>query len=197
MISQVVKRLSTFIVAYGFGLRWSVDCMGRRKIYHNGGLPGFGSNWTIMPDYGIGVVAFSNRTYGSPWAVNQKVLDMIIYEMDLQPRALAVKSILRTRMNDLVRIMPGWDITGYESLFADNFFADNPREELKARTEGIFRDAGEIIQIRDIIPENSLRGTFVMEGRIGNITVGFTLNPEPTPKIQALSLSFIPNTTEK
>jgi len=185
------------IIAYGYGLRWSVDCMGRRKINHNGGLPGFGSNWTIMPDYGIGVVAFSNRTYGSPWAVNQKVLDMIIYEMDLQPRAVAVNSILRTRMNDLVRILPGWNITGYESLFADNFFADNPREELRARAEVIFRDAGEIIQVREIIPENNLRGTFVMEGRNGNITVGFTLSPEPTPKIQAFSVSFKPNTTEK
>lgn len=184
-------------VAYGYGLRWSVDCMGRRKIYHNGGLPGFGSNWTIMPDYGIGVVAFSNRTYGSPWAVNQKVLDKVIYEMDLQPRSVAVNSILRTTMNDLVRILPGWDITGCESLFADNFFADNPREELKARTEGIFRDAGEIIQVMEIMPENSLRGTFVMEGRNGNITVGLTLNPEPTPKIQSFSVAFIPTTTEK
>jgi CubicO group peptidase (beta-lactamase class C family) len=185
------------IIAYGYGLRWSVDCMGRRKINHNGGLPGFGSNWTIMPDYGIGVVAFSNRTYGSPWAVNQKVLDKIIYEMDLHPRAVAVNSILRNRMNDLVRILPGWNITGYESLFADNFFADNPLEELRVRAEVIFRDAGDIIQVREIIPENNLRGTFVMEGRNGNITVGFTLSPEPTPKIQAFSVSFKPNTTEK
>jgi len=97
------------IVAYGYGLRWSVDCMGRQKVYHNGGLPGFGSNWTIMPDYGIGVVAFSNRTYGSTWAVNQKVLDLIIDEMKILPMAIKVSDILRTRMNELVRILPGWD----------------------------------------------------------------------------------------
>jgi CubicO group peptidase (beta-lactamase class C family) len=185
------------VVAYGFGLRWSLDCMGRRKIYHNGGLPGFGSNWTIMPDYGIGVVAFSNRTYGSTWAVNQKVLDLIIEEREMHPRLPAVSDILRTRMNELVRILPGWDMTGRESIFADNFFTDYDIEELRTRTARIFREAGEIRHIRELIPENRLRGSFVMEGGSGNITVGFTLTPEATPGIQAFSITFTPYSSEK
>jgi len=180
------------IVAYGYGLRWSVDCMDRKKIYHNGGLPGFGSNWTIMPDYGIGVVAFSNRTYGSTWAVNQQVLDLVRDSMDIRPRAPSVTGILQSRMNDLVRILPGWDIEGFESLFADNFFSDNPLEELKARSSVIFRDAGEIMQVKEVVSENSLRGSFVMEGRNGNIMVRFTLTPEQTPKIQAFSIALTP-----
>jgi hypothetical protein len=185
------------VVAYGFGLRWSLDCMGRRKIYHNGGLPGFGSNWTIMPDYGIGVVAFSNRTYGSTWAVNQKVLDLIIEEREMQPRVPAVSDILRTRMSELVRILPGWDVTGRESIFADNFFTDYDIEELRTRTTRIFREAGEIRHIRELIPENRLRGSFVMEGGSGSITVGFTLTPEATPVIQAFSITFTPYSSEK
>ena len=184
-------------VAYGYGLRWSLDCLGRRKIYHNGGLPGFGSNWTIMPDYGIGVVAFSNRTYGSTWAVNQKVLDLIIDGMEMLPRAITVSDILRTRMNELVRILPGWDVTGSESIFSDNFFADYDIRELRSRSERIFREAGEIKQIREIVPENNLRGSLVMEGTNGSITVGFTLTPQATPRIQAFSLTFKPNSTEK
>lgn len=178
------------IVAYGYGLRWSTDCRGRKKIYHNGGLPGFGSNWTIMPDYGIGVVAFSNRTYGSTWAVNQQVLELIIEEQKLQPRPSEVTGTLRSRMNDLVKILPGWDISGCEALFSDNFFIDNLPEDLKAESAMIFREAGEIINIREIIPENSLRGSFVMEGSDGNITVGFTLTPEATPRIQAFSIAL-------
>ena len=185
------------IVAYGYGLRWSLDCMGRRKIYHNGGLPGFGSNWTIMPDYGIGVVAFSNRTYGSTWAVNQKVLDLIIDAREMEPRKPEVTEILRTRMNELVRILPGWNVTGHESIFADNFFFDNAIEDLRARAADIFKKAGEITHIREIIPENSLRGSFVMEGRNGNITAGFTLTPESAPRIQAFSIAFTSNTSEK
>jgi CubicO group peptidase (beta-lactamase class C family) len=178
------------VIAYGYGVRWSTDCMGRRKIYHNGGLPGFGSNWTIMPDYGIGIVAFSNRTYGSTWAVNQEVLELIIEEMKLQPRAADVTGTLQSRMNDLIRILPGWDISGYEALFSDNFFIDNLPEDLKAESAMIFEEAGEIIHIGEIDPENSLRGSFVMEGSDGNITVRFTLTPEATPRIQAFSIAL-------
>ncbi len=179
-------------VAYGYGLRWSVDCMGRRKIYHNGGLPGFGSNWTIMPDFGIGVVAFSNRTYGSTWAVNQQLLDLIIDELDKQARIPAVTGILRTRMNELVSILPGWDVSGYESLFADNFFDDYLLVDLRAQSEMIFKEAGEILNVSEMIPGNNLRGSFVMEGRDGDITIGFTLTPEATPRIQAFSIALTP-----
>lgn len=178
------------IVAYGYGLRWSADCTGRKKIYHNGGLPGFGSNWTIMPDYGIGVVAFSNRTYGSTWAVNQQVLDLVIDELDIQARLPEVSGILHARMNDLVSILPGWDVPGQESLFAANFFTDNSLIDLKAQAARIFKEAGEIMLVREIVPENSLRGSFVMEGRNGDITVGFTLTPEATPRIQAFTMAL-------
>lgn len=178
------------IIAYGYGLRWSVDCMGRRKIYHNGGLPGFGSNWTIMPDYGIGIVAFSNRTYGSTYPVNQQVLELIISSLDMRPRTPAVTDILRTRMNDLIRIMPDWDQAMNREVFSDNFFIDNPPEDLREVTRRIFREAGGIVEIKDIIPENSLRGSFVIEGISGSITVAFTLTPESIPRIQSFRISL-------
>ena len=143
------------------------------------------------------MVAFSNRTYGSTWAVNQKVLDLIIDEMEVQPGAIAVSDVLRTRMNELVRILPGWDVTGKECIFAGNFFADNDIGELRTRSERIFREAGEIKQIREIVPENNLRGSLVMEGKNGSITVGFTLTPQATPRIQAFSIAFTPNNSEK
>jgi hypothetical protein len=93
-------------------------------------------------------------------------------------------------MNDLIRILPGWDISGYEALFSDNFFIDNLPEDLKAESAMIFEKAGEIIHIGEIVPENSLRGSFVMEGSDGNITVRFTLSPEATPRIQAFSIAL-------
>lgn len=178
------------IVEYGYGLRWSLDCLERRKIYHNGGLPGFGSNWTIMPDYGIGVVAFSNRTYGSTYMVNQKVLELLIASLELKPRCPEITEILKTRMNDLIRIMPEWDSAGTDEIFSDNFFNDNLPEDLRANTVRVFEAAGKITKVHEIIPENSLRGSFIMEGAGGSITVGFTLTPEPSPRIQSFRISL-------
>ncbi|MCU0458092.1 MAG: beta-lactamase family protein [Bacteroidales bacterium] len=180
------------IVAYGYGLRWSLDCRERRKIYHNGGLPGFGSNWTIMPDYGIGVVAFSNRTYGSTYAVNQKVLELLMASLELKPRRPEITAILSERMNDLVRIMPDWETAGTGDVFSDNFFIDNPVEDLRAETARIYRAAGAITDVKELIPENSLRGSFAMECEGGTITVRFTLTPEPSPRIQSVSISLTP-----
>ena len=180
------------IVAYGYGLRWSLDCLNRMKIYHNGGLPGFGSNWTIMPDYGIGVVAFSNRTYGSTYTVNQEVLELLIDDRGLKPHRTEVTGILKTRMDELLRIMPLWDPAGGEEIFSDNFFIDNPPEDLRALTLSIYKEAGGIMEVREIIPENSLRGSFVIEGRNGLINVWFSLTPEKTPRIQSFRISLTP-----
>ena len=185
------------IVAYGYGLRCSLDCMERRKIYHNGGLPGFGSNWTIMPDYGIGVVAFSNRTYGSTYTVNQKVLELLIDSLGLESRRPEITDILGTRMKDLLRVMPEWDTAATADIFSDNFFIDNPPEDLRAETARVFGAAGRITDVRELIPENSLRGTFVMEGVSGSITVRFTLTPETLPRIQSFTISVTPKTQMK
>ncbi|MEX1140427.1 MAG: serine hydrolase domain-containing protein [Bacteroidota bacterium] len=50
------------VSAYGYGLAWTQDCGGRVMVGHSGGLPGFGSNWTMMPQYGLAVMSFDNRT---------------------------------------------------------------------------------------------------------------------------------------
>ena len=34
-------------------------------VGHSGGLPGFGSQWRILPDYGIGVISYANLTYAN------------------------------------------------------------------------------------------------------------------------------------
>ena len=52
--------------AYGMG--WFVvdDCDLGRLVTHTGGYPGYGSVVMLLPDAGVGIFAFSNRTYGAP-----------------------------------------------------------------------------------------------------------------------------------
>ncbi len=61
------------ITAYGFGMRWMKDCDNRVYVGHSGGLPGFGSEWKILPEYGIGIVSFANLTYAGLSAVQPAV----------------------------------------------------------------------------------------------------------------------------
>jgi CubicO group peptidase (beta-lactamase class C family) len=114
-------RVCPIVTAYCYGLGWTRDCEGRVYISHSGGLPGFGSQWRIMPDYGIGVVAFANRTYAPMSPINMQVLDTLIKLAGLQPMQLPPSNILEQRKNDLVKLLPDWNNAEQSGIFAENF----------------------------------------------------------------------------
>ena len=180
-------------VAYGYayGLGWRKDARGITRISHSGGLPGYGSEWRMYPEYGIGVVSFSNRRYGAPSNANAKVLDTLVALANLQPRSLPVSEILNKRKAELVNILPAWDDSS--KIFAENFYMDKTLEIRKKEIAEVFSEAGSIISISDITPENQLRGRFVIQCENGNVRVFFTLTPENNPLIQQLNVGLVKN----
>jgi CubicO group peptidase (beta-lactamase class C family) len=177
-------RTCAIASAYCYGLGWTRDCEGRVYIAHSGGLPGFGSQWRIMPDYGIGVVAFANRTYAGVGGVNLQVLDTMIKIAGLQPEQLPASAILEKRKNELVTLLPDWNNAEQSGIFAENFFPDYPIDSLKKQAKELFAKAGKIVSVKEMKPENQLRGSFIMEGENSDILIYFTLSPENPPLIQ-------------
>jgi CubicO group peptidase (beta-lactamase class C family) len=177
--------------AYAYGLRWSVDCRDRVTIGHSGGLPGFGSNWVMMPDYGLAVMSFDNRTYGGTSSINLAVLDTIVALAGLEPRRLAVSDILQERQSQLVALLPNPDGAAESGIFAENFFMDNRLSDVVEDTRQLFEDAGEIVSIGEMVPLNQLRGTFVLECERTNVEVFFTLSPETVPLIQRVRMRSV------
>jgi Beta-lactamase len=177
-------RTCAIVTAYGYGLRWTKDCDGKVFIGHSGGLPGFGSQWLIMPDYGIGVVAFGNRTYSPMGGINMQVLDTLIRMAKLKPRDITVSAILERRKNELMKILPEWKDAEKSGIFAENFFPDYPIDDLRKQSNELFTKAGRIISVKGMKAENNLRGTFVIECENTNLEVYFTLSPENPPLIQ-------------
>lgn len=59
--------------AYGKGLRVSQDCELGMMLHHGGGYPGYGSHMLLVPEAGVGIFVFTNRTYtgasGLAWDV--------------------------------------------------------------------------------------------------------------------------------
>ena len=173
---------------YGYGLRIDQNCNQIRSIGHSGGLPGFGSDWKIVPQYGLGIVTFTNGTYGGAALMNNQIIPFIIEKARLSPNSFPVSAILKQRQNELVKLLPMWENAEKSGIFAENFFLDYFPDLLKAEAEGIFEKAGKIIKVHEIVPENALRGKFLMEGEKGNIEVSFTMSPENPPLIQAYSI---------
>ncbi|HVE61865.1 MAG TPA: serine hydrolase domain-containing protein [Chitinophagaceae bacterium] len=177
-------RPCALATVYAYGLGWTKDCEGKVWVGHSGGLPGFGSQWRMFPDYGIGVVAFANLTYAPTGTINLAVLDTIIKMADLKPRAIPVSPILEQRKNELVKLLPDWKNAEKSGFFAENFFPDNPVDSLRKQSIDLFAKAGKILSVKEIVPENNLRGSFLLEGEKANLMVMFTLTPENPPLIQ-------------
>jgi CubicO group peptidase (beta-lactamase class C family) len=178
------SRKCPMVFSYSYGIGWSQDCEGRNFIGHSGGLPGFGSNWRIAPEYGIGVVAFANLTYAEIHTINWQVLDTLIRIAELRPRELPASKILIKRSNELLKLLPDWEDARTSKIFAENFFSDFILDSLINTCNQLYDSAGTILNIKEVEPQNQLRGTFILEGEKKNIEVFFTLTPENPPLIQ-------------
>jgi CubicO group peptidase (beta-lactamase class C family) len=181
-------RTCAMVNSYGYGLRISTDCKGRAFVGHTGGLPGFGSQWVILPEYGIGIVVYGNLTYARMSAVNWAVLDTLIAGAELAPRQLPVSPVLQQRKDELVKLLPDWNGAEESKIFAINFFPDHSLPFRKKQAWDVFEKAGKIIRVAELVPENQLCGSFIMKGEKADIEIYFTLTPENPALIQQLDI---------
>ncbi len=180
------------IFGYGYGLRVLKGHEDMLEVGHNGGLPGFGSSYVFYPHYGIGIMAFANRTY-SGGAVKQGVYQLaqlLIKEGHFRPRTLAVSDILARRKDQVIQLIKFRDPSLEAEILAKNFYMDKSREVRKEESDKAIAFIGEIVTVGEMIPENQLRGSFMIHGTRGSVEVYFTLTPESSPKVQWLSFHY-------
>ncbi len=163
--------------AYGYGLKWLRDSLGRVFIGHRGGLPGFGSNWFFLPEYGLGIVSFANSTYADTSKIDLDILNKLLVEAKLQPRQLPPSDILKDKKNKILLLLPHWENVT-DGIFADNFFLDRSLESIQQESKNLFSKAGNIISIDEVIAENQLRGHFILRGEKADLQINFALTPE-------------------
>lgn len=172
---------------YGYGLGIGKSCRGVKRISHGGALPGFGSNYVFYPELGIGLMAFCNLTYTSPWPYTD-ILQLLFDELDIQPRQVATSEILKTRRDQIVDLITGWDEDLEQQILAENFYLDEPRVQRMNEIKDLLAQAGAIQTIGDLKALNQMRGAFELYGQKDTLRVFFTLSPETVPKIQRLDV---------
>lgn len=178
---------------YGYGLHLYENCRGRKTITHSGGLPGFGSQWRALPQYGIGVVAFANLTYAPMGAPVNEALDSLLVAGTLKPYVVAGSPVLEQHRDRLLKLFSNdWQGAEASGIFADNFFKDHSVHEFRAKTRQAYAAAGAIQSVTAVEPVNRLRGSFLFRGDKASIRVFFTLTPQTQPKIQALRITVEP-----
>jgi CubicO group peptidase (beta-lactamase class C family) len=173
---------------YGDGMRWDRDSRDVVIVGHSGGLPGFGSQYRFAPDYGVGVIAFSNLRYGPVYVPTLKVLNTLVEKAMLPARIVTPSAILTTRQTQVVNMIRSWDAGLAAAITADNFFLDRSRADWIEFAGKQLASIGKVSSIGALKAENQLRGSFQMVGEQGTLDVSFTLTPEREPKVQALNI---------
>lgn len=179
--------------SYNFGLGWSKDCRGIEQIAHSGGLPGFGTQWTMLPQYGVAVVCFANLTYSGVTALNTRIVDTLLSLANLKPLTLQPSAILEQRKKELMALLPDWKNAAASGIFAVNFFDDYFIDSLRKQCTALFKKAGKVIGVSAMQPDNELRGNFVIECEKASLLVRFTLSPEDPALIQYFSIRELSN----
>lgn len=175
---------------YGYGLGIGENCKGTKRVSHGGALPGFGSNYVFYPELGIGLMAFCNLTYTSPWPYGD-ILKILFDELDLPSREVATAEILTTRKDQIVDLITNWDANLEQEILAENFYLDEPRSKRMEEIGKLLEQAGTIQKAGDLRPLNQLRGSFDLFGERDTLRVFFTLSPETEPKVQRLDVRLI------
>ena len=175
---------------YGFGLGIRTDCNGILRVSHGGALPGFGSNYVFFPEYGVGLMAFGNLTYTSPWPYD-KIAKLLFEKGKLQPRSLPVSDILKERQPQVTELIQEWDIDLGNQILAENFYPDTSREHRMKDWGSIWEKAGAIDSVSELTPYNQLRGEYKIYTKNGIVRVYYTLSPEHDPKVQQLEKMWV------
>jgi CubicO group peptidase (beta-lactamase class C family) len=180
--------ISATSAAYGYGLRVTSDCQVRHQVSHGGGLPGFGTDMTWLPEYGVGVVAMANRTYAPTASVARVVLERLAASGALQPRRVVPSPVLVQTRDRIVALLNRWDAAAMTAMAADNLLLDQPLEARRQEMVAMHERLGTCRGDADIAADNWLRGTVRLPCEHGSVLVRFTLAPTQPPLVQWLSL---------
>lgn len=180
------------VAGYGPGLSWNQDQRGIIWVRHAGGLPGFGSEFRFLPDHGIALIAFANRTYAPMSAVNHKAMELLINEAKISNRPVEGHPTLFRRAEELATLLTGdWKPEALHAVLAPNVFLDHGLETWRRETRALLDRIGPIRDREPLVPENRLRGRFRLVGQERSLEVFLTLTPEARPRIQEIRLTLV------
>jgi hypothetical protein len=181
--------LSASAVGYGYGLAASRDCRFSHVVGHGGGLPGFGSYMTWLPEHGVGLFAMSNLTYAGPGAALHEVFDVLRRTGALKRRELPPSPVLTSTRDTIYELWRNWDDAKASALAANNLFLDIPAHVRREQIERLKARVGTCSTAGDVEPLNLLRGSFRINCERGPVHATFTLAPTQPPKVQHLQFS--------
>ena len=178
--------------AYGMGMNVKMDCDLGFTLSHSGGYPGYGSHVLLLPERGIGIFAFANRTYAGPSvAVWEAAVALDRAGLLGGERAMPVSKDLANAYRVAGEIYAAGDVAAGGDLLAMNFLLDRSAEIRAREIAALKAEVGDCDTSGSPTATGALSGVFTWRCEHGRVKGSVLLAPTLPPGIQELVLNAI------
>ena len=178
--------LAVDALSYGFGLMSRRTCETDFQVEHSGGLPGYKTFLTMLPEAGVGMVLFLNDERARSRA--NAAMKLLRQAGLLDQRPIEPLPALGAARGAIEELMVRWEDGKARSLFEPSFFRYQTIGALKERFVGLARDHGSCRLNGEPRFVNRLRGSWRETCEHGAIVFAAALAPGPKPRLQSLEL---------
>jgi D-alanyl-D-alanine-carboxypeptidase/D-alanyl-D-alanine-endopeptidase len=176
---------------YGMGLRVAADCDLGLSLAHGGGYPGYGSYMLLFPNRGVGLFAFTNRTYGGPApALWQAAAALQKAGWMPAPRSIPPSPAVLAGRATAAAIWRAGSVEAARPYLAMNFLMDRSAANWSAELARAKAEVGECRTDGPLVAAGALQAHFTWTCDRGRIEGDLLLAPTNPPTIQALR--FVP-----
>ena len=173
---------------YAMGLIAAADCDLGLTLSHGGGYPGYGSHVLLLPDHGIGVFAFANRTYAGPSGPVWDAAVALHRAGLLKGRPEPVSDALAAAYRAAGAVYAAGDIAAAGDLLAMNVLLDRSAEGWRLDLARVREQVGACATTAPVAPTGALSGEFTWRCAHGRVKGSLLLAPTMPPAIQRLRI---------
>ncbi|WP_422058926.1 serine hydrolase domain-containing protein [Sphingopyxis sp.] len=177
--------------AYGMGWRVAQDCDLGLTLAHGGGYPGYGSHVMLMPDYGVGVFALSNRTYAGPSAPAWDTAVAMNKAGLLAPRAVPVTPAVAELYAASKAAYAAGNLGPLQGRLAMNFLMDRSAENWAAEFAKLKAEVGDCPADDPLTPTGAMSTAFRLDCDKGKLDGTLLLAPTRPVTVQALRFRVV------
>ena len=174
---------------YGYGLVSALHPQQGRVVAHSGGLPGFASHMEWLPDHGVGIVTFVNRTYIPVKNVVREAFDTLESTGGLRARTLPPSAGLIASRDAIARLYERWDPALAAQTMLDTYFMDRDDNRRPPDFERLRSTWGACEALTAITATGALRGSWRMTCARGALDVSVMLGPTLPSRVQFVTVT--------
>ncbi len=180
-------------VTYGRGMNVAIDCDLGLTLSHGGGYPGYGSHVLLIPDRGVAIFAFANRTYAGPSApVWDSALALLKAGVLPAERAVTPSAELVASYRTAAVIYSSGGLTQSLDALAMNFLLDRDAAGWSRDLARLKSEVGDCDTSATLVATGALAGEFTWRCSHGRLSGSLLLAPTRPPKIQQFKLAPLP-----